>query len=112
MLGAGGVARPEIRAGSRGCWWQWGCLVPHHVAPKATWSCQNRVPPCFLGELGASAARPAPKCHAWCKTLQGRTWLSQDKRAFIPILQVLVQTGCCGHYLQWQVSVRKVETPG
>lgn len=34
------------------------------------------------------------------------------RRAFIPVLQVLMQTGCCGSYLQRQVSVRKVEAPG
>lgn len=69
ILGAGGVPRPEIRAGSKGC-----CLVPHHVAPKVTWSCENRVPPCFPGELGASAAKPAPERPSRCKTLQGRAW--------------------------------------
>lgn len=61
ILGAGGVPQPEIRAGSKGCWWQWGCLVPHPVPPKATWSCQNRVPPWFWGELGAAAAKPVPE---------------------------------------------------
>lgn len=64
ILGAGGVPQPEIHAGSRGC-----CLVPHHVAPKATWSCENRVPPWFSGlnqplsdPQGAKPCRGGPGC--------------------------------------------------
>lgn len=49
ILGAGGGT------GGGGATW-----FPHHVAPKATWSCQNRVPAWFWEELGASAAKPAP----------------------------------------------------